>query len=321
MEEVKIGFIGCGGNANGHMNQLARLEATRIVATCDLDEARAQSAAQKHNAEAYTDYKRMLERGDLDAVYLSLPVFAHGAPELAVIERGLPFLVEKPVAINMELAHQIEEAVAKAGITTCVGYQLRYLGSTQLAQQAIAGKPVNMVIGKYWCGSGRGNPKAWVRQMDRSGGQLVEQATHTVDMMRYLIGEVEEVYALQVNRVLKEIDCPDNNCVTLKFKNGAIGSLTTSWSYDPGDWSNANVLDILYEDQLIHWDGGGLQVKENGQWVTKKAPGPGIDEVFVDAVRQNDPSKILSPYSDAVKSLAISLAANQSGRERKAVKL
>jgi len=315
MKEVKIGFIGCGGNANGHMRQLSNLEGVRIVATCDLEEARAKGAAQSYNAEPYTNHKVMLERDDLDAIYLSLPVFAHGRPELDVVERGLPFLVEKPVAINMEIAWQVEEAVTAAGIITCVGYQLRYLGSTQLARQMLDGKAINMVIGKYWCGSGHGNPNSWVRRMGQSGGQLVEQATHTIDMMRYLIGEVEEVYALQANRILKEIDCPDNNCVTMKFTSGAIGSLTTSWSYDPGDWSHANVLDILYEDQLIHWDGGGLQVKENEQLVTKRAPGPGIDEVFVDAVRRGDGSNILSPYSDAVKSLAISLAANRSGEE------
>ena len=321
MNEVRIGFIGCGGNANGHMNQLAKLEATRIVVTCDLDEARAQSAAEKHSAEPYTDYRRVLERDDLDALYLSLPVFAHGEPELAVIDRGLPFLVEKPVAINMEIAQQIEEAVAAAGVMTCVGYQLRYLGSTQIVRQILDGKAVNMVVGKYWSGSGRGNPDAWARQMNRSGGQLVEQATHTIDMLRYLVGEVEEVYALQTNRVLKQIDCPDNNSLTLKFANGAIGSLTASWSYDSSDWSHANVLDILYEDRLLQWDGGSVKLREDGEVVTKTAPGPGIDEVFVNAVRNNEASLILSPYSDAVKSLAISLAANQSGQEGRPVKV
>jgi len=93
MEEVRIGFIGCGGNANGHMNTLSSLEKTRIVSVCDLQEERAQNAAKRHQAVAYTDHQKMLERNDLDAIYLSLPVFAHGQPELAVIERGLPFLV------------------------------------------------------------------------------------------------------------------------------------------------------------------------------------------------------------------------------------
>lgn len=315
VEEVKIGFIGCGGNANGHLQQLSNMENVRIVATCDIDGVRATSSAASYNANPYTDHKTMLDREVLDAVYVSLPVFAHGQPELDIIERKLPFFVEKPVAINMETAKQIEEAVVAAGVISCVGYQLRYLGSTQLARQILDGEIVNMAVGKYWSGTGRGTPGSWLHQMSRSGGQLVEQTTHTIDMMRYLVGEVEEVYAVQTNRILKDIDCPDNNCVTLKFKNGAIGSLTASWSYDPNDWSHANVLDILYDDRFIHWEADRVQVKENGQKVSKQAPGPSIDEVFVDAVFRCDESQILSSYSDAVKSLAISLAANQSAQE------
>ena len=153
----------------------------------------------------------------MDAVYLSLPVFAHRQPELDVIERGLPFFVEKPVAINMEIAREVEAAVANAGLITCVGYQLRYLGSTQITQQILQGRTLNMVVGKYWCSTGHGDPNAWLRQMDRSGGQLVEQATHTIDMMRYMGGEVETVYAMQANRFLKETDCPDANSVALQF--------------------------------------------------------------------------------------------------------
>ena len=321
MQEVRIGFIGCGGNANGHMRRLSELEGVHIVGTCDVQEERAENAAQTYNAQPYTNHNLMLERDDLDGIYLSLPVFAHGTPELEVITRGLPFLVEKPVAVNMEIARQIEEAANAAGIITCVGYQLRYLGSTQLARQVLSEKTVNIAIGKYWSGSGRGDPNSWQRQMSKSGGQILEQATHTIDMMRYLVGEVEEVYAISANRALREIDCPDNNCVTMRFANGAVGSLTTSWSYDPGDWSHANVVDILYENQLIHWAVSGLDVREDGDVVTKTAPGPSIDEVFVDAICRGDASEILSPYSDAVKSLAISLAAIQSSETGKPVSI
>ena len=314
MEEVRIGFIGCGGNANGHMNTLSSLEKTRIVSVCDLQEERAQNAAKRHQAVAYTDHQKMLERNDLDAIYLSLPVFAHGQPELAVIERGLPFLVEKPVAINLETAQQVAEAVEQANLITCAGYQLRYLGSTQLAKRLLANQTVSMAMGKYWCGTGRGDPNAWIRRRDKSGGQLVEQATHTIDMMRYLLGEVAEVFSLQANRVLHDIDCPDSYTVTLQFESGAIGTLTTYWAFDNGDWSNTNVIDILYQDQLINWNPSRLEVKEAGEVVSKTEPGPSIDQVFVDAVRRQDPSRILSPYADAIKSLAISLAANQSAK-------
>lgn len=319
MKEIKIGFIGCGGNANGHMNTLARIDGANVVATCDLDENRANSAAQRHNSTPYTNHRKMLDRDDLDAIYLSLPVFAHGQPEFDVIDRGLPFLVEKPVAINLEIAHEIESRVEKADLITCVGYQLRYLGSTKIARQILDGKKISMAIGKYWSGSGRGDPNAWVRQMNRSGGQLLEQTTHTIDMMRYLIGEIDEVFAYQENRVLSEIDCPDSSAVTLKFKNGAVGTLTSYWAFDGGDWSNANVIDLLYEDQLMNWNGGRVRIKENGEFVEKTEPSRSIDQVFVSAVRSNDNSKILSNYSDAVKTMAISIAANESGRTGKPI--
>ena len=318
MKEIKIGFIGCGGNANGHMNQLAGIEGARVVAVCDLQAERAQSAAEKHNADPYTAHQELLERDDLDAVYLSLPVFAHGQPELDVIERDLPFLVEKPVAINMDIALEIEEELMGTGLITCVGYQLRYLGSTKITQQILQGRTINMVVGKYWCSTGHGDPNAWLRQMNKSGGQLVEQATHTIDMMRYMGGEVETVYAMQANRFLKKTDCPDANSVALQFTSGAVGSLTATWAY-AGDWSNANVLDLLYEEELLNWNPSRVLVQEDGEWVDKTEPSPTIDEVFVDAVRSGDASSILSPYSDAVKTLAISLAANQSAQENRPV--
>ena len=319
MQEVKIGFIGCGGNANGHMNRLAEIEGARVVAVCDVQAERAESAAERHNADAYTAHQALLERDDLDAVYLSLPVFVHGQPELDVIGRGLPFFVEKPVAITMEIAREIEAAVTKAGLITCVGYQLRYLGSTRIARGILQDTSLNMVVGKYWCGTGHGDPGTWLRQINKSGGQLVEQATHTVDMIRYMCGEVETVYAMQANRFLKETDCPDANSVTLQFASGAIGSLTSTWAYDPSDWSQANVLDVFYEAQMFNWNPSRVSVREDGEWVDKTEPSPTIDDVFVEAVRSGDASSILSPYSDAVKTLAISLAANLSAQENRPI--
>ena len=111
------------------------------------------------------------------------------------------------------------------------------------------------------------------------------------------------------------------HAVVFEFENGALGSLTTMWAYDPSDWSNANVIDILYGECLLNWTGSRVVVTKNRETTERTAPGPGIDEVFVDAVRKGDGSLIRSPYSDAVKSLAVSLAAVESGQTRKAVRL
>ena len=321
MKEVKLGCIGCGGNGRGHMNALLKLEGVRIAAVCDLLEDRAQEAAEVTGGTAYTDLHKMLESEDLDAAYISIPMHNHGEPELAVIERGLPFLVEKPVARTMETAQEIQKAVEKSGLMTCVGYQLRYCGSTDIARDVLSDQKITMAVGKYWSGSGRGDTSRWTRHFAKSGGQLGEQATHTIDMMRFLVGEVVEVTARSASRQLDEIDCPDANVVTFEFDNGALGSLTTSWSFDPADWSHANILNILYDQSFLAWDGARVVIRSGGQDEERTAPGPGIDEVFVDAVRRGDGSGIRSSYSDAVKSLAVSLAALESAEKGTAVRV
>ena len=318
---VNVGFIGCGGNARGHMANVTKVPGAKIVGVCDVVPDLAQKAAKDFSAEAYTDHRKLLERKDLHAIYISIPVFAHGAPELDTIERGLPFLVEKPVALDLATAKKVEKAIQAKKIMTCVGYQLRYTGAADIARETLAGKEVGMVVGKYWCGTGRGDAGRWLRQMAKSGGQLLEQATHTIDMMRYLLGDVAEVSAMQASRVLHNIDCPDMNVVAMRFASGAVGSLTTCWALDARDWAEANILDILYDDKRMHWTSGKVVHARDGKTEEETRPGKQIDAVFVEAVRAGDPSQIRSDYSDGVKSMAISIAANESGRTGKAAKV
>jgi len=323
MSTIKVGFIGCGGNARGHIRSVMGIEGARIVGVCDLVEDLARAAGEEAGAAVYTDHRALLDRQDLDAVWISIPVFAHGEPEMDTIARGLPFLVEKPVARDLGTARQIQAAVEEKGLITAVGYQLRYLGATGAAKAFLADKTVGMVVGKYWSGTGRGEPDRWIRRMAQSGGQLVEQATHTIDLMRYLVGEITEVYAKQARRVLHDIDCPDVNSVTFEFANGALGSLSAIWHFDPGDWSHANILDVLYDMGLLHLSGDTVTVTEGSQTrsLEDRPPSRNIDAVFLEAVRTGDGSAILSPYPDGVKSLAVSLAANESAQSGMPVKV
>ena len=89
LETVNVGFIGCGGNARGHMKRVVEDPHARLVGVCDVVEELARKAADETGAEAYTDHRRLLDRRDLNAVYISIPVFAHGQPEFDTIERGL----------------------------------------------------------------------------------------------------------------------------------------------------------------------------------------------------------------------------------------
>ncbi len=297
------------------MDSLGGVEGARIVAVCDVVEALAQKASESTGGEAYTDYEKMLARDDLQALYLSLPVFAHGEPELGAIRRGLPIFVEKPVARDMDTALRVLAEVEKSGLITCVGYQLRYGAGTTAARKLLDGQTVGLVSGQYWCGSGRGTPRNWRHDYARSGGQILEQATHTLDMMRFLCGEVTQVVTRQANRELLDIDCADVTCALLAFESGAIGTLSTSWAYDPADWTHANVLHITFADKLLRWTANGTTLEGGGAKSSQHAlEERNIDRVFVDAVRTGDDSGILTPYADGVASLRLCLAINESGR-------
>lgn len=315
LEQVRVGFIGCGGNARGHMRGVAAVEYATVAACCDLVEPLAVDAAAPYGAAVYTEPRRMLGEAALDAVVISIPVHAHGEPEHAVIDAGLPFLVEKPVGREMRLVREIEARVAEAGLITAVGYQLRYSQATRRAKEMCAGQPIGLVVGSYWCGSGRLGAGRWIGDFAKSGGQLLEQATHTIDLMRYFGGEVDTVCALANSVHLPDTDCPDVNAVQWTFASGALGSLTTAWALDPSDWRYANNVHVTGDGWHFLWTTAGLTAKLG---VAEPETTPGgdfpLDATFCDAVRRRDGSAILSPYSDGARSMAVSLAALESAR-------
>src|SRR6266511_6159028 len=130
---VTLGFVGTGGIAQHHLGELAKQEGVRIGAVCDVIEERARATAERHGGAVYSDYAQMLEREKLDALYMCVPPAAHGkgpggAPpaEILAAERGVHLFVEKPVCLDLETGVQIRDAIARAGILSCVGYGARY---------------------------------------------------------------------------------------------------------------------------------------------------------------------------------------------------
>ena len=315
---LQVGFIGAGGMAQSHMKGVARLSDVKIAAICDVDEQRAQSAAKEYHAAAYTDFRAML-RKKLDAVYIVLPPFAHGEVEKAVIKKGLPFLVEKPIALSAKLGEKILDAVEKKNLITCVGYQLRYMSSIQQAKAFLDKKTLGMIVGYYWSEMIRG---AWWPYMEKSGGQVVEQATHIVDLMRDLGGEIVEVDARMEQRVHGKNDgitIPDTYSVRFGFANGAIGTLTTCCLV--GEWNIG--LDIMVDRARLHWKIDELTVAPDSVTLpaVESFKAGDIDATFLNAVKTGDRSAIRSDYRDALKTLKVTLAATESASKKKSIVL
>jgi predicted dehydrogenase len=311
MSDLRIGFVGAGGNARGHMQRVSAVEGVALTAICDVDGERATTAAEEHGAKAYTDYMELLNSEQFDALYVSIPPFAHADIELQAAGRGLHLFVEKPVELSMDAALKVCEAIDEAGVISCVGYQLRYLDTTQRLKKWLAGKTIGIVTSTRWGGL-PGTP--WWRKMDESGGQLVEQTTHQIDLIRYFAGEVTEVsarYALRTMGDVEGLDIPDAQALWLQFASGAVGTGTTScMAVDGGGKGD---LDILLKSQRVGWGGNALTSSpEVPELAGPYEETPNIDEMFVAAIRANDQSRVLSSYLDGVKTLDITLAANLS---------
>jgi predicted dehydrogenase len=338
---VRIGFAGTGGIAGAHLINLVRIPDADVVALFDVDRGRCEQAVRRINgqqdqllrpggpeprklqAKIYADYKTMLAEAGLHAVYVCVPPFAHGNLELAAIDAGVALFVEKPVALSLDLARQVAEAIQKKGLVSSSGYQTRYSEATDKARELLADTPIAMALG-FYLGGLPGTP--WWRVQAQSGGQLVEQATHTVDLMRYLGGDVARVYsagALRAHKDTPNFDIFDVATTTLHFASGAIGTIANTSILGSGTASGApSGVHILTRDMRLEVWGTTLKVTTAGQtqelrWSSNTMLAE--DQAFVEAVARRDPARVRSPYADAARTLAVTLAAEESARTGKPV--
>ena len=124
----------------------------RIAALCDIDESRANTAVETYGGQAYTDYRKMFDEMDLDAVYFCLPPFAHSDAEIIAAERGFHLLVQKPVVLELETGLRIMEAIEKSGVISCVGYQGRYSNVANAVREFLEDKVIGMIACHRWGG-------------------------------------------------------------------------------------------------------------------------------------------------------------------------
>jgi predicted dehydrogenase len=295
-----------------------------IVACCDVVEERACTSAETFGGAVHTDYRRMFDDVQMDVCYFSLPPFAHtGAEELAA-GGGLHIFVEKPVVMELETGLRTKEAVERAGVLSCVGYQSRYSRHADALRAFLSGKRVTMACSERWGGIA-GGPTHWWRVMDKSGGMLHEQATHQLDLLRYFVGEIVEVYkkeALQVNADEENHTIPDAEVVALQYASGAVGYITTSSALTRG--GGGSRIELIVEGHLHIQYGDPPRVLPDGAGTVppSEAPVPeSIDDAFIQAILRQEPALIRSDYADGLRTCAVTIAANQSAREGKPVRV
>jgi predicted dehydrogenase len=338
---VRIGFAGTGSIAGAHLVDLVRIPEAEVVALYDVDRERCELAMRRINgqqdqaarpggpeprklrAKVYTDYRAMLAEAGLHALYVCVPPFAHGDLEFAAIDAGVALFVEKPVALSIDLARQIAQGIQKKGLVSSSGYQTRYSEAADKAREVLAGRTIGMALGFYFGGV---PSTPWWRVQAQSGGQLVEQATHTLDLMRWLLGDVATVYGAGALRVLKDMphfDIFDVATAVLHFTSGVIGNMSNTSILGGGTAGGApSGVHVLAQDLRLEVWGTTLKVASPGKleeyrWASSTMLAE--DQAFVEAVARRDPARVRSPYADAAKTLAVTLAVEESARTRKPV--
>ena len=261
-ETIRVGFIGTGGNARGHIGRLAGIAGVQVAAFADPSEGALKAAQDRVKTEVpvFSDYEEMLDKTKLDAAVISTPHTLHFEQVMACLNRGLHVQVEKPMTCTSAHAREVIRKQKETGKTLLIGYQRHYDRRFRWARQQIADGAIGRVTlthvyqGQNWLRNQQGK---WRLDPDLSGGgQLNDSGSHVVDILLWMTDlEAEEAFAYVDNRGA-EVDV--NSAVSVRFTNGAVGTFTIV-----GD----EVAGGMWEDITIAGDKGIIWIRQGGKLV------------------------------------------------------
>ena len=310
---IRAGIIGTGNIAAVHLKYLSARADVTINALCDTDERSLAEKTSQYGGKGYRDFRMMLDDGGLDAVWLCTPTTVRYEPLIACAERGIPVFCEKPAARNQEEASRINADLAKLHARVQTGYLFRSLPSVQRLREELSRDRIHAVQSLYVCGiSLKRLSRDWFYDKDLSGGALVDQATHNLDLLRFLFGEVKEIAGWAANPVkAKEAGYTIDETIVLSllFHNDITASHSHSWV---GDRWRINIgmsgETGFYRIDLIR---GILKIDREGETLVfrqeERSKYEWENEVFLKQVitgRWNDNP---SSYPDACRSLKLTL--------------
>jgi myo-inositol 2-dehydrogenase / D-chiro-inositol 1-dehydrogenase len=339
----KLAMIGCGEIGTYHLSHFLNFKDIELAGFCDLIPEKAESFVSKSGSgKAFTNYKEMYDEINPDMVFICIPPTEHGEIEFETIKRSIPFFVEKPVALSMELAKQILDEVKKAGLITAVGFQCRY---SNLVEPNVKFIKENEIIFVDCIRIGGVPGASWWKKRSTSGGQIVEQTIHQFDVIRYVFDEPDTVFTMGTKGFVTEIegyDTEDLSTTVVRFKNGALATISTGCYATGGDAADSKIVfssrdtraelrilgdlklfgcndneidtDSTKSEGFVIKNDGALSTSKAGEIIYKQEDDAGIlcDRTFIDAVLTGDNSKIRSPYEDAIRTLEFTLACNSS---------
>lgn len=263
--EIGFGIVGCGMIGAVQAAAIDQIAGARLVAVCGRDPGRTSEFAARFGAAGYTDYQRFLDHRGLDIVTICTPSGLHAEQGILAARAGKHVLVEKPIETTLEKADQLIHACELAGVRLGVIFQSRFLPAARRIRQAIEeGRLGRLILGdayvKWYRSPEYYDPRSWHGTLDLDGGgALINQAIHTVDLLQWMMGPFESVFAVKAALRYPHIQAEDTLVASIRFQSGALGVIEAATSIKPGfkrrlEISGERGTVILDGDTISLWE-------------------------------------------------------------------
>lgn len=341
MEDRILNFaiIGCGVIAPNHAKAIINTPSARLVAVADIIEERAVKFAQEYNCNWYTDYKKMLDRPDIDVVNICTPSGLHSEMAIEAMKRGKHVITEKPMAITLEQADAMISASKEFKRKLACIFQRRtqsvFKKIKEVTSQGAIGR---LILGdaymKYFRSQAYYDSGDWrgTWALD-GGGALMNQGIHCIDLMQWIMGEVGSVFAY-TRTLARRIEVEDTAVSVLEYKNGAIGVIEGTTSVVPGfdhrlEFHGVDGSILVDGEKIVKWEVPGVELDLDSQeTVGSTASDPRaigylghqlLIQDMIEAIK-NDRDPLITG-EEGKKALKIILAIYKSSRERREIYL
>lgn len=230
---LRIGLIGAGGIAAAYPDIFAGIGDAAVVGVADTDAARAEALAHRFGCIAFPSHGAMATNTDLDGVIVCTPPATHAAIAGSFLEQGVGVLSEKPLTINTSTARDLLATAQRHGAVLAMASKFRYVADVIEAKRRIDRGDVGEVVLVENAFTSRVEMRErWNSNPDiAGGGVLIDNGTHSVDLIRYLLGPVAEVMAVDIKRV-QHLAVEDTARMVLRSEGGVMAAIDLSWSID-----------------------------------------------------------------------------------------
>ena len=262
----KIGLVGCGRIAGNHFKAIAEEPAFDLVAVCDINKKRVEAAAKEQGVPAFTTLKKMIDDVPMDILSVCTPSGIHPQNGILAAEHGIHVLTEKPMATRLEEADALIRACDTHGVQLFVIKQNRLNTTMQLLKRSIDkgrfGKIYQAAVNVFWQRpQDYYDQSKWRGTWEFDGGAFMNQASHYVDALEWLIGEPENVMAMTAT-MARNIETEDMGAAVVRFRNGVIATMNVSMLTYPKNYEGS--ITILGEKGTVKI--GGIAVNTIEKW-------------------------------------------------------